>query len=93
MSEPITRRVVVHGRVQGVTFRESMRREAERHGVGGWVRNRRDGTVEAIVHGPSEAVERVIAWAAHGPPAAQVTSIDVENAEGAFDAFEHRPTA
>jgi acylphosphatase len=92
MSERITRRVVVHGRVQGVGFREFMRREAVRHGVAGWVRNRRDGTVEAMISGPEEAVEAVIAWASHGPPSAQVTSIDVENAEGTFTEFEVRRT-
>ena len=84
----MTRRIVVHGRVQGVGFREYMRREAVRHGVAGWVRNRADGTVEAVVHGEAGPVEAVIAWAGHGPPSAQVTSIEVEPAEGRFDAFE-----
>lgn len=93
MSDAITRRVVVHGTVQGVGFRESMRREAEKRGVTGWVRNRRDGSVEAVVHGGMQAVEEIVAWAGHGPPSAEVTSIEVEDAHGAFDRFEHRPTA
>jgi acylphosphatase len=90
MSERIARRIVVHGRVQGVGFRESLRREAERRGVGGWVRNRRDGTVEAVVDGPAPAVEAVIAWAGHGPPSALVESVDVQPAEGGFEDFQHR---
>ena len=92
MSEAITRRLVAHGRVQGVWFRETMRREAERLGVAGWVRNRLDGTVEAVVHGPRDAVEAIVAWARRGPEAAHVTALDVEEAEGRFEAFEKRPT-
>ena len=92
MDERIARRIVVHGRVQGVGFRESLRREAQRHGVAGWVRNRRDGTVEAMLHGEVAAVEALVAWAGHGPPAAQVTSIEVEVASGTFARFEHHPT-
>ena len=92
MSEALTRRLVIHGRVQGVFFRESMRLEAERLGVAGWVCNRRDGTVEAVVHGPPEAIERLTRWAHHGPADAQVTSVDVSPAEGVFDRFEKRPT-
>ena len=87
MSERITRRVVVHGTVQGVGFREFMRREAARLDVKGWVRNRRDGTVEAVVQGPAAAVEAIVAWAGHGPASAQVTSIEVEDAQGDFDSF------
>ena len=91
-NERITRRVVVHGTVQGVGFREFMRREAMKLRVSGWVRNRRDGTVEAVVHGAPEAVEAIVAWAGHGPASAQVTSIEVEDGEGAFDGFEVRRT-
>lgn len=91
-SERITRRLVVHGTVQGVGFREFMRREAAKRGVAGWVRNRRDGTVEAVVHGAPDAVEAIVAWAGHGPASAQVTSIDVEDAAGAFETFEVRRT-
>jgi len=87
-SERITRHVVVHGTVQGVGFRQSLRREALARGVAGWVRNREDGTVEAVLHGPHEAVEAIVAWAGHGPATAQVTSIEVEDADGTFDGFK-----
>jgi acylphosphatase len=92
MSERVARRIVVHGRVQGVGFREFMRREAVRHGLTGWVRNRRDGTVEAVIEGDTAAVEALVAWAGDGPPSAQVTSIEVEAADGAFEGFEVRRT-
>jgi acylphosphatase len=73
----VRRRVVAHGRVQGVWFRESARRQAERHGLSGWVRNRPDGTVEAELEGPAEDVELVARWFAHGPPDARVDGLDV----------------
>jgi acylphosphatase len=92
MSERLTRRLAIRGRVQGVWFRESMRLEAQRLGVTGWVRNRLDGSVEAVVHGSHGAVDAIIAWARRGPEAAEVQSIEVLEAEGAFEAFEKRPT-
>ena len=73
----IRRRVVVDGRVQGVFFRESCRREAMAVGVGGWVRNNADGTVEAVFEGDEAAVDRLVAWCRHGPPRALVTSVAV----------------
>ena len=89
----MARRIVMHGRVQGVGFRESLRQEAEREGVAGWVRNRRDGTVEALLQGEAGPVERLVAWAGDGPAAAQVTRIDVEPAEpGRYTGFESRAT-
>jgi acylphosphatase len=90
-----TLRLVAHGRVQGVWFREGMRREAERLGVGGWVRNRRDGTVEAVVQGSPAAIDAIVQWARRGPEAAQVERLEVGDAEGSgdFPAFEKRPTA
>jgi acylphosphatase len=88
----ITKHLIVHGRVQGVGFRESLRIEAERCGVTGWVRNRHDGTVEAQLHGWADDVARVFEWARRGPPAARVTSLDIGDADGAFDSFEHRPS-
>ncbi len=88
----VTRRLVIHGRVQGVYFRESLRQEAEALGVTGWVRNRRDGSVEAMVSGAADAVERIVAWAHQGPPAAQVERVDVEEACGGFTGFERLPT-
>jgi acylphosphatase len=71
-------RVVVRGRVQGVWFRGSMREEAERAGVHGWVRNRADGAVEAEIEGERDAVDAVISWAGHGPAGARVTDVAVE---------------
>ena len=88
----VTKHLLVHGRVQGVGFRESMRREAERNGVTGWVRNRRDGTVEAVLHGSPGDVARILEWAQRGPPGARVASVDISEAQGEFDAFEHRPS-
>jgi acylphosphatase len=93
MSEPVARRLVAHGRVQGVWFRESMRREAEALGVTGWVRNRMDGTVEALVQGEAQAVAAIVEWARRGPERAQVRQLDVEEtALQPFDAFETRPS-
>lgn len=73
----IRRRVVVDGRVQGVFFRETCRRQAEAAGVAGEVRNLPDGRVEAAFEGPGEVVERMVAWCRTGPPAAVVTSVEV----------------
>ena len=70
-------RVVVSGRVQGVWYRESCRREATAAGVSGWVRNNYDGTVEAVLEGESVAVDRVVAWMRVGPRSAVVTRVDV----------------
>jgi acylphosphatase len=92
MTEAVTRRMVARGRVQGVWFRESMRREAERLGITGWVRNRLDGSVEAVVQGSPSAVDQIIAWARRGPEAAEVKSLEVSEAEGAYRNFEKRPT-
>ncbi|HEY5846611.1 MAG TPA: acylphosphatase [Microlunatus sp.] len=71
------RRVIARGRVQGVFYRDSCRREAERRGVAGWVTNRRDGAVEAVFEGPAEQVEALVSWAKHGPPQARVAGLDV----------------
>jgi acylphosphatase len=74
----VARNLVVTGRVQGVTFRWSLRKVAERHGVRGWVRNRDDGGVEAHIEGSADAVETVEAWVhAGGPPAAEVAEVAV----------------
>ena len=70
-------RVVVHGRVQGVWFRDSCRQQALFEHVAGWVRNRSDGTVEAVFEGPHDAVARMVSWCRMGPPRADVTTIDV----------------
>jgi acylphosphatase len=73
----IARRAVVHGRVQGVFFRDSCRRAALARGVAGWVRNRSDGAVEAAFEGSPMAVEAMIAWCGHGPPSAWVQRVEV----------------
>ena len=76
----IARRVVVRGRVQGVGFRYATLEVAQAAGATGWVRNRRDGAVEAFVQGDAAAVESVVAWCCQGPPVARVTDIDVAEA-------------
>jgi acylphosphatase len=73
----IRRRVIVHGRVQGVFFRDSLRRRAQQHGVAGWVSNRWDGTVEAVFEGEPAAVERLLAFCERGPRGAQVERVEV----------------
>jgi acylphosphatase len=80
----IRRRVVVHGHVQGVFFRDSVRRMAQQRGVDGWVANRRDGTVEAVFEGAAETVERLVDFCREGPRGARVDSVDVfeEEPEG-----------
>jgi acylphosphatase len=89
----ITRRLEISGRVQGVGFRYSMQHEAARRGVSGWVRNRRDGSVEALVQGPSDAVEALIAWARQGPPGSRVLEVRATPAaEPVPPGFELRPT-
>ncbi len=94
MSEPIARRLVIHGRVQGVWFRESMRIEAEALGVTGWVRNCINGSVEAFVQGRPEAVRAMIGWAHRGPDRAEVTRVEeTEEPAGSHARFEKHPTA
>jgi acylphosphatase len=91
MSE--VRRLVVTGLVQGVGYRYGMVAAARRFEVTGWVRNRRDGSVEAMVAGSAEAVAAVIAWARHGPAGAAVAHVAVELGAGEFTNFEQWPTA
>jgi acylphosphatase len=88
-----TKHLIIHGRVQGVGYRAYMRMEAVRLGVTGWVRNCVDGTVEATIHGQPEDVSKMLDWARHGPPAAHVTSIQVNEASGEYEGFEQRPSA
>jgi acylphosphatase len=73
----IRRRVVVHGFVQGVFFRDTVRRHAVGAGVAGWVRNNRDGTVEAVFEGHPDAVERLVGVCRRGPSGARVDQVDV----------------
>ena len=77
----IRRRVVVHGFVQGVFFRDSTRQRARQHGVTGWVRNRGDGAVEAVFEGEPDAVERLVAFCREGPHGAQVDRVEVDEEE------------
>jgi acylphosphatase len=83
-----TLRLVIHGRVQGVFFRDSMRREAQRLAVSGWVRNRGDGTVEAVMHGCSADVEAMVRWAHHGPERARVERVEIKPDVGVYASFE-----
>ena len=87
----------IHGRVQGVGYRDALRREALRRNLRGWVRNRRDGTVEALLQGDASSVQAVAAWARRGPPAASVERVDAQAASGELDrpyaGFDWLPTA
>ena len=78
----ISYKVVISGRVQGVSFRASMKDAALSFGVEGWVRNRDDGAVEALVQGEEANVERLLSWARMGPPGAEVTSLERQKIEG-----------
>jgi acylphosphatase len=79
--ETVRRRVVVRGRVQGVFFRDSTRARADAHGVVGWIRNRPDGAVEAVLEGPPQAVDRVLRFLKIGPPQAEVLDVEVSEEE------------
>jgi acylphosphatase len=87
----VRRNVVARGRVQGVFFRDSTRREAERRGIAGWARNRSDGAVEAVFEGAPEAVEAMVAFVRGGPGHSDVSDVEVreEEPEG-LSGFESR---
>jgi acylphosphatase len=89
--DAIRRHLIVNGKVQGVFFRDSTREAAENEGVSGWVANRGDGTVEAVLEGSPTAVESVVQFCRMGPVSADVTSVDVneEEPEG-LSGFETR---
>ncbi|MEV0410655.1 acylphosphatase [Streptomyces sp. NPDC050448] len=75
--ERVRSRVIVHGMVQGVFFRDTCRRTALDHGAAGWVRNLPDGTVEAVFEGDAITVARMVAWTRHGPSGASVTRVEL----------------
>jgi acylphosphatase len=92
-----TRRLIVTGRVQGVGYRDALRDEALRHGLTGWVRNLRDGSVEAVLQGTPEGIDAAIAWARRGPALARVTGVRTDQlsdgSEKKYSSFERWPTA
>jgi acylphosphatase len=83
-------RLIIEGRVQGVWFRESTRKEADRLGVQGWVRNRREGSVEVVAEGSEENVKKLVSWCHLGPPSARVTRVHEtsEMFHGEFNSFD-----
>ncbi len=86
------RHLVIHGKVQGVGYRHTMTREASRLKVRGWVRNRREGTVEAMICGDADAIAVLMAWVRQGPAGATVDLVEVELGRGDFNGFEQWPT-
>jgi acylphosphatase len=81
VSDAVAKRVKVHGRVQGVFFRDSTKRAAESRGVAGYVCNLDDGTVEAVFEGPADAVDAMVEWCSSGPSRADVERVDVDDVE------------
>lgn len=81
MTQTVARRVVVQGRVQGVFFRDSTRREALRRGVAGWVRNCPDGTVESHFEGGGDDVEAMVRWCSEGPSHADIDDVAAREVE------------
>ena len=82
--------LIIEGRVQGVWFRESTRREAVSLGVSGWARNLPNGTVEVLAEGPETPVKELVSWCHHGPPAARVAQVHsmLEEWKGEFESFD-----
>ena len=89
--------VVITGRVQGVGYRDALKAQAERLGISGWVRNRADGSVEAVLQGKDGAVQAALAWARRGPPLARVAAVRADPLGPGTDrpcsGFERLPTA
>ena len=88
----MVKHLAIFGQVQGVGFRYHFSEQAQFLGITGWVRNRRGGSVEAMIAGTPEAVEAMLAWARRGPSAAQVERVEVSAADATFTSFELRPT-
>lgn len=97
MAENRTSHVLIHGRVQGVSFRAWTQHQAELHGLKGWVRNRRDGTVEAVFSGPGNLVEVMLKACHQGPAGSRVEKVEIldrgDPALDTSDRFEIRRTA
>jgi acylphosphatase len=75
------KRLIIEGRVQGVGYRASFAHKAIALGLAGWVRNRRDGAVEACIAGDAQAVDALLEWARRGPPAARVSRVSIEESD------------
>lgn len=88
----IVRHLRIHGWVQGVYYRQSLQEQAQALEVTGWVRNRLDSSVEAVVCGSPQALERLIEWSRTGPPAAVVSEVVVTETQGQYSGFERLPT-
>jgi acylphosphatase len=90
MNKKIRAHLIIEGRVQGVFFRMETKKTADHAKVSGWVRNKRDGNVEALLEGDEKSVEAVIEWCRKGPPSAYVKKVDIcfENYKGEFENFE-----
>ena len=84
----VARRYVIAGRVQGVGYRDSCVRYAQVNGIRGWVRNRRDGSVELTLQGPQSAISTMRTWLQHNVPGAQVTEMDAEQLRDAAERFD-----
>ena len=91
MTNVVARHLAISGQVQGVGYRHAMRETAARLNLTGWVRNRRDDSVEAMVCGTAAAVDAMIAWARQGPPSAVVSAVSISDGSGQYDRFEIRP--
>jgi len=87
-----TKHLHIHGRVQGVFFRESMSQKARELGVTGWVTNRSDGSVEVMLQGTETAVAAAIEWARHGPAFAHVDKLEIADGWGEYSDFQRQPT-
>ena len=88
-----TKKLTIHGRVQGVAYRAWLSQEAVKKDIHGWVKNRSDGTVEALLHGPDNEVEALIEASRNGPPIAEVTKVEIDDVDfGGPALFEIHPT-
>ena len=92
MAEKVRAHAIIKGRVQGVFFRMETREAAEQRGVTGWVRNKSDGTVEAVFEGEKDSVDAVVQWCKHGPAAAKVEDVELnwQTYDGEFTGFSVR---